>query len=176
MMRSPDNSIASRVSYLALMTALSAVLGYLELLIPINLFGIPGVKLGLANIVSLMVLYSFGPLSACMVVLSRVILLGLLFGNPYSFLFSAAGGLMSLAAMYVLKKSGFFTMTGVSAGGGVFHNTGQLLIALLTLKGISFVNYFPVLVMAGCICGSIMGILGGIIYDRIDPYIKRGII
>lgn len=167
MMRSrADKNASVKVAYIAVLTALSAVTGYVELLIPVNIFGIPGVKLGLANIVSLIALYTMGPVYAFGIMTARVILLGLMFGNVYSVLFSFAGGTLSIIVMLILKNSGGFTIYGVSAAGGVSHNMGQLIIAFITLGGLKLYYYAPVLIIAGEICGLFVGALSSVIIDR----------
>ncbi|MCR4806801.1 MAG: Gx transporter family protein [Lachnospiraceae bacterium] len=167
-MRSPEDKRPSHfVAYVALMTAVAAVLGYLEMLIPLNMFGIPGVKAGLANVVSLAALYYFGPLYAVCIMVSRVVIVGFMFGNMYSIIYGLAGGFLSLFVITLLKKTGLFTMTGVSAAGGVFHNMGQLIIALITLKGINLLYYMPVLIISGTVCGCLMGILSSMVSERL---------
>ncbi len=156
-----------RVAYAALMTSLAAVVGYLEMLFPIDVFGIPGVKPGLANIVSVIVLYIFGPVYAYLVMAVRVILIGFMFGNMYSIIYGLTGGIFSVTVMCLLKKTGAFKITGVSAAGGAAHNLGQLLVANLTLGELNLVYYMPVLVVFGTLFGSIIGVLSGMICERI---------
>ena len=159
-------SPSSVAAYIAAMTALAAVVGYLEQLIPVSFFGIPGVKLGLANIVSLIALYLFGKVHAFIIMTARVILVGLMFGNMYAIAFSLAGGVLSLIIMILLKKTGLFSITGVSAAGGAGHNAGQLITAILTLDSINLVYYIPVLMISGTVCGTVTGILAGVILNR----------
>ena len=154
-------------AYIAVMIALAAVIGYLEQLIPVNLFGIPGIKLGLANIVSLVALYMFGEVHAFLIMAVRVTLVGLMFGNMYAIAFSFTGGVMSLAVMILLKRTGLFGIGGISAAGGVSHNMGQMIIAMLTLDSINLVYYIPILSVAGTVCGMAVGVTAGMIYDRI---------
>ena len=174
-MRSRNRAPASRmVAYIAVMTAMSAVIGYIEMLVPISFFGLPGVKLGLANIVSLIALYVFGPLYAFLIMTVRVILLGFMFGNMYSILYGLMGGFLSITVMLLLKKAGLFTMTGVSAAGGVFHNMGQLCAAGLTFTGLRLYYYIPVLVFSGLVCGCVTGVLSTIIEGRIGEFERQG--
>ena len=179
-MLSHSNEGPSRkIAFTALMTALAAVAGYLEMLFPIDLFGIPGVKPGFANIVSVIVLYLFGPVYAYMVMVARVLLIGFMFGNMYSIIFALTGGAFSVTVMYLLKKTGAFRISGISAAGGAAHNIGQLFIAHLTLGELNLVYYMPVLVVFGTLFGSIMGVLSGMVYERIgkgdnnDRFFKR---
>lgn len=159
---------SGKVAYIALMTALAAVAGYLEMLFPIDFFGIPGVKLGLANTVSLIAMYMFGTGFAFLIMIARVILTGFMFGNMYAIIYALTGGVFSLTVMHLLKRTGAFKMTGVSAGGGAAHNLGQLAIAFITLGGLNLVYYIPLLLISGTVFGCLMGILSEMIYERID--------
>ena len=163
---------SSLMAYISVMTALASVIGYLELLLPVNLFGIPGVKPGFANIVSLIALYLFGPLYAYLITVVRVLLLGILFGNMYSIVYSLAGGVLSVTVMLMLKRTGLFGMAGVSAAGGAFHNTGQLIVAVISLDSMNLIYYIPVLVISGTLFGCITGIVAGIVYDRVGKSLK----
>ena len=170
MMRSPDRLRPSTlVAYMAVMTALAEVCGYLEQLIPINLIGIPGVKPGLANIVSLIALYVLGPGYAFFIMIARILLTGFMFGNMYAVIYSLAGGILSMTVMCFLKASDRFTITGVSAAGGAAHNTGQLIVASLTLNELNLSFYFPLLLIAGVICGILTGVIGRMVTDRLCP-------
>ena len=162
-----EDGPSRRVAYTALMTSLAAVVGYLEMLFPIDLFGIPGVKPGFANIVSVTIMYIFGPVYAYLVMAVRVVLIGFMFGNMYSIIYGLSGGVFSVTLMYLLKKTGAFRIVGVSAAGGAAHNLGQLLVARLTLGELNLVYYMPLLVIFGTLFGSITGVLSGIIYERI---------
>lgn len=145
-----------RLAQLGLLTALALIAGYIELLIPIPI-GIPGVKLGLANLVVLWALYALGPADALAVNGVRILLSGFLFGNLSMILYSLAGASLSFVCMYGAKKSGKFHMTGVSVIGGVTHNAGQLLTAMLVLETKSLIYYVPVLLAAGVITGLLIG-------------------
>ena len=162
-----DHSRSRKIAYIAVLTAVAAITGYLEQLIPVNFFGIPGVKLGLANIVSLIALYVFDARYAFIIMVARVILIGAMFGNMYAILFGLAGGTLSILIMTALKRTGLFGIAGISAAGGVSHNIGQLIVAMLTLDGLNLIYYVPLLVVSGTICGFITGIIAGIICDRI---------
>lgn len=161
-----DMSLTEKIPYLACMTGLACVAGYLEMLLPFDLIGLPGVKLGIANVVSLTVLYMSGSVYAFFVMISRVLLVGLMFGNMYSIVYGLAGGTLSLMVMIFLKRTGLFTITGVSAAGGTFHNMGQLMAALVMLYGFNPVFYFPVLAVSGMVCGIVTGILAAMVIQR----------
>lgn len=146
------------VAYFGMFLALALILSYVESLVPISL-GIPGVKLGLANLITVMVLYRIGAKEAFLLSLLRVIIAGFLFGNLFAILYSMAGACASLAVMVLLKKVGTFSIIGVSIAGGVFHNIGQLIVAMLVLQSVSLVYYFAVLMIAGLVTGFVIGVL-----------------
>lgn len=138
--------------------ALAMILSYIEVLIPIN-FGIQGVKLGLANLVVFILLYTEGIMGAAMVSILRILLVSFSFGNAYSLLYSLTGGILSLVIMILCKKTKLFSKIGVSMMGGVSHNIGQVFIASLVLGNAAF-YYLPALLVAGLITGGVNGLLG----------------
>lgn len=151
-----------------LMIALAFIFSYIEALFPIYI-GIPGAKPGFANIVTLLALYLFGGFGACSISLTRVLLVGFTFGNLYSFFYSLTGAVFSFMVMACLKKTGKFSMIGVSAAGGMAHNLGQWVIAMLVLgKGVFY--YFPFLVVAGIATGIFIGLLGMFVYRSLVRY------
>ncbi len=149
---------AAAVAYCGVLTALAMIFSYVESLIPVH-FGIPGVKLGLANLVVLSGLYYLKPTMVLTISLCRIVLTGLLFGNGVSILYSLAGGLLSYAVMLVCMAAGGFSPAGVSMAGGVSHNAGQLLTAVLILHTPVLIRYLPVLIGAGTATGLLMGLL-----------------
>ena len=159
---------------MGLLTALGLIIGYIEFLIPIPL-GIPGVKPGFANIVIVWALYSLGPWEALMINGMRIFLSGFLFGNFSMILYSLAGAAVSFLCMCLAKKSGLFSMTGVSMIGGVMHNMGQLLVAMAVLETVSLVYYGPVLMAAGVITGLLIGIVTGEVKKRIPAALVKKI-
>lgn len=159
--------MAKKTAYMGMFTALAFVFSYLEFLIPINL-GIPGVKLGLANLVTIVVLYLMGVKEACILSLVRIVLNGFTFGNPAAMLYSLAGGFLSLLAMALSRKFKLFSVTGVSVLGGVFHNLGQILAAVLVVENAKLLYYLPVLVLSGTIAGTVIGILAAMVIKRLD--------
>ena len=159
---------------MGLLTALGLIIGYIEFLIPIPL-GIPGVKPGFANIVIVWALYSLGPWEALMINGMRIFLSGFLFGNFSMILYSLAGAAVSFLCMCLAKKSGLFSMTGVSMLGGVMHNMGQLLVAMAVLETVSLVYYGPVLLAAGVITGLLIGIVTGEVKKRIPAALVKKI-
>ena len=163
-----------RLAFMGLLTALGLIIGYIEFLIPIPL-GIPGVKPGFANIVIVWALYSLGPWEALMINGMRIFLSGFLFGNFSMILYSLAGAAVSFLCMCLAKKSGLFSMTGVSMIGGVMHNMGQLLVAMAVLETVSLVYYGPVLLAAGVITGLLIGIVTGEVKKRIPAALVKKI-
>ena len=146
-------------------TSLALILSYVELLIPIN-FGIPGMKLGLANLLVVILLYKGCPRDALLLSVIRILLSGLIFGNMFSIFYSLGGGLLSLAVMVFLKKTGQFTVAGISIGGGSSHNVGQLLVAMFVVQTYQVGYYLPVLLIAGVITGAVIGILSAEVLKR----------
>ncbi len=158
--------MTKKVAYGGLFLALALVASYIETLIPINL-GIPGVKLGLANGVVMVLLYMVSAKQAYALSISRIILSGFLFGNLMMIAYSMAGGLLSLTVMVLLKRFGGFSPVGVSVAGGVAHNLGQLIVAMLVLETSRLAYYFPVLLISGTIAGILIGIISGELIRRL---------
>ena len=147
----------SKVAYFGVFTTLALIFSYVETLIPIQ-FGIPGVKLGLANLIIVIALYRMKLSEAYLLSIARVLLAGFIFGNYFSIIYSLAGGLLSLTVMALLRKKGGFSVIGVSIAGGVFHNIGQLIIASVIVETFSVMYYVPVLLIAGLVTGLLIGI------------------
>lgn len=160
-----NNSISKKISAIAVFTSLALIFGYIEAVIPFN-FGIPGVKLGLANIVTVTALYYFGAKEAVGISLIRVLLIGLLFGNAMSLIYSLSGAVLSLAVMILCKKLKLSTI-GVSAMGGVFHNVGQLIAAAVMMNTSALLYYYPVLFISGLVTGIVIGVVSDQIIKRI---------
>ncbi len=145
--------------------AFALILSYVEALLPFS-FGIPGIKLGLANLAVLLVLYRLGIKEAFLTDILRIILNGFLFGNLYSIIYSMAGGILSFFVMVMLKKTKRFSVIGVSMAGGVFHNIGQLFVAAFVVETIGIFYYIPPLLTAGIVTGLLIGLLSQQILDR----------
>lgn len=159
---------ARQAALYGLLAALAYVLGYVESLVPIYL-GAPGVKLGLANLASVIALYSLGAGAAVSINLLRIVLTGFTFGNMSMLLYSLAGAALSLLVMVVCRKFRLFGMTGISILGGVCHNLGQFFMAAFVVETFGVFAYFPVLLAAGTVAGALIGLLGGMILGRIRP-------
>ena len=156
-------SRAGKIALYGMMTALAFLLSYVETLIPINL-GVPGVKLGLANLASIVSLYLLGAGAAAAIALVRI---GFTFGNLSMMLYSLAGAAVSLLLMVVFRRLDWFGVTGVSILGGAGHNIGQLIVAALVVENASLFYYLPVLLAAGTAAGALIGLLGGILVNRL---------
>lgn len=157
----------SNIAYLGIFTALAMIFSYIEFLIPFSI-GIPGIKLGLANIVVLFALYTMGEKEALFISCVRILLMSMLFANLSVMVYSLAGGLLSLLVMVLAKRSRRLGMVGVSVLGGIFHNAGQLIVAMLVLETRSLWYYGPVLFLAGILTGLAIGIVGEKIEHMIE--------
>lgn len=147
-------------------TALALLFSYIETLIPFHI-GIPGVKLGLANLIIVIALYKMPWEQTFLLSVTRVILTGFMFGNLFSILYGLAGGILSLFVMTFLKKGQHFSVIGVSVSGGVFHNVGQLLVAMLATESLNLFYYVPVLIISGLLTGIVIGILANEMLSRL---------
>ena len=156
----------NRVAYFGVFTALALMFSYIETMIPIQ-FGVPGIKLGFANIMIVIMLYKSSAKEALSLSLVRIMLSGFLFGNLSSILYSIAGGVLSLGIMTLLKKQGGFSVIGVSVAGGVSHNVGQLIVAMLVVETYQVGYYFPVLLVAGVLTGLGIGVVSQEVLKRI---------
>lgn len=152
--------MAKKVSFCAILVALALVFSYVEAMIPFN-FGIPGIKLGIANLVIVIGLYLLKPHEVLIISVVRILLAGFMFGSGMSIIYSLAGGLLSFAMMLLLKKMKGFSILGVSIAGGVCHNVGQLLMAVLVVQNIKIGYYAPALLISGAVTGTIIGIVSG---------------
>lgn len=148
------------------MVALALILSYLESLVPMS-FAVPGIKMGLPNIVIVYALYKLGFKAAGSVSLVRVLLVSILFGNVMVMIYSLAGAVLSLAVMGVLKKSAKFSTVGVSVAGALGHNIGQIICAVFLLETGGLVYYLPALCVSGVVAGICIGIAGGIVVKRV---------
>ena len=156
-----------RLARYALLTALAMALSWLESLVPLAGAVPPGVKLGLTNLVVIFALYRMSLRDAAAISLIRVVLVAFTFGNSYSFAYSLAGATLSLAVMALLKRSGKFSLLGVSVAGGVSHNIAQVLVAMAVMETSRLAWYLPVLLVSGIAAGVCVGAAGALIVKRI---------
>lgn len=160
-----------RIAYVGLFIALAFVFSYIEYLMPIHI-GIPGAKLGLANLAIMVCLYTLGEKDAFFLSIIRILLVGFTFASTASMMYSLAGGILSFAAMVVVKRCKTFSMTGVSVMGGVFHNVGQIVLAMWVLETESLLYYLPLLMVTGIAAGVVIGLLGALITKRLKKLIN----
>jgi len=167
---------SSRIYYIALygiLIALAFILSWIETLLPNPLEGmVPGIKLGLANLVVIVALYRLGFWSAVTISLTRVLLAALTFGNFSMFFYSLAGAALSLLVMRLVKAFRCFGSAGVSISGGLAHNLGQIIVAMLVL-GSSLIYYLPYLILGGCISGFFIGLLAVLILRHLPQSVSN---
>lgn len=161
------------IALLGLCTALALVLAYVEALLPPLFPAVPGIKMGLPNIIIIFLLYRKGPIAAGGVSLVRILLATLLFGNIMALFYSLAGGLLSLLVMILLKKIDGFSTIGVSIAGAVTHNLGQILVAMLILETAQLGYYMVVLAVTGTIAGLLIGICGAALIRKLPRWISK---
>ena len=161
-----------RVALYGILIALAMVMSFVESLIPLPL-PVPGMKLGIANLVTVTGLSLVGIPGTICVTLLRVVLVGLSFGNPYSMIYGLSGACCSLAVMAAAKQFSRFSQVGISILGGVFHNIGQILFAAYIVQTAGVFTYLPVLLAAGTVAGTVIGILGGILTERLTNFMKN---
>ncbi len=149
---------SKNISMFALYTALAFIFSYIESLLPLP-FPVPGMKLGLANIIIVVVLYKNGFPQAIAISIIRTMLTALTFGNLFMLLFSLVGTTLSLLGMSLIKRFTKCSIISVSALGGVLHNIGQILVAILVLRSTTILSYLPILYFTGLVSGVLMGIL-----------------
>ena len=160
-----------KISVISLFSAFAILLCYVETFIPT--IGIPGAKLGLANIAVVLALYLLDAESAIIVNVVRIIVVGLLFGSMISVSFALAGAFVSLTVMIILKKVFGFSIITVSIFGGFFHNVGQIIVAYILVYNYNILYYLPVLLIIGIITGLIIGILAKVLYERTSVICKK---
>lgn len=155
-----------KLTLLSVLTAAALILSYAESVLPPLFPSVPGIKVGLPNIVIIFVLYRMDVRSAISVSLVRICIAALLFGSPLSFVYSLAGAFLSLTVMALLKKLNILSTVGVSIAGGIFHNMGQILAAMLLLQTVQIGYYFLILAMTGTISGLFIGLCGAFMIAR----------
>lgn len=152
-------------------TALAMIFSYIESIIPIPI-PVPGIKLGIANIAVITILYVIGVKEAVVIDVLRIILTAILFGNINSFLFSISGAILSLLVMIIMKKTDYFSVIGVSVCGGVMHNVGQIIAAVFIMGSEAIVYYLPLLIVSGVFTGVVIGVVSGIVAKHIKKVVK----
>ena len=144
------------ITELAIFTAIAFIFSYIESLFPLPI-PFPGIKLGLANLGVLFILKKYSFKEAALVSVVRILVIGFMFGNLFSILYSLAGAALSLTVMDLLKKHSGFSLIGISVAGGVTHNIGQLIVAMIVVSNTSLMIYAPALLVAGVLAGILIG-------------------
>lgn len=168
-----EHNKTKQMIILSMLTAMAIILHYIEGLFPLPV-AIPGIKLGLSNVVSLVALYLFGPGSAFLIMILRVLMTSFLYSGLSSAIFSLAGGLSAVSfmiAIWKLRDKGF-SIVGASVAGGIFHNVGQLLAASFVLGTFTVFSYLPVLAVSGIVTGVATGILANLLVPRLKKIIS----
>lgn len=160
------HSRTRRIAVSAMFAALALIFSYIEAILPLST-GIPGVKLGIANLVVILALYNMNFRYAMGINVIRILVAGLLFNGLFGALYSLAGGVVSLTIMWLLKRTGLFSMAGVSMAGGVAHNMGQLLVASALVSNLKMFVYLPVLMFSGIAAGILIGITASVVNERV---------
>lgn len=160
----------NRLTLYALFVSLALIFSYIETLIPMPFFA-PGMKLGLANIVIIVILYKMSVKDAYIISIIRILAVALLFGNAFSLAYSFAGGIVSLTVMTLLKQHSKLSITGVSIAGGITHNIAQIGVAAILLDTAELIYYLPVLLITGSVTGLLIGILGGLTLSKLKSVI-----
>lgn len=157
---------SQKLAFLGIFSTVAIIFGYVESLIPVFV-GIPGIKLGLANLAILFVLHRYTMKEAAAVSIIRILMIGFMFGNLFSILYSMAGAALSMTVMTILLRKTDFSLMGVSVAGGVTHNIGQLIIAMCIVESTSLIFYAPALLVSGVITGLLIGWLTTEVSKRI---------
>ena len=165
-------SSAGTVAQLGMFIAVAMVFSYIESFIRIDI-AVPGIKLGLANIVTIVVLCKLGLADAVLVSVLRIFLSSLLFGNFTVMIYSLAGAAVSMLFMWISVKTGFFSTTGTSILGGVGHNIGQLIVAYLVIKNQNILIYAPVLLISGTVTGVLIGLAAAFVIRAVGGQIGK---
>ena len=156
-----------KVATLGLCIALSMVLSFIEHQIP-PLVAVPGVKVGLPNLVMVFMLYKIGWKETAIVSIVRVVLVSMIFGSVISMAYGLSGATLSLIGMILLQKTKLFSTVTVSVVGGVLHNVGQIAIACVIMGTGLLVSYLPVLLISGTIAGVVIGIVAGLLVKKLE--------
>ena len=157
-----------KTAFLGVVTSVALVLSYLEAILPPLYAAVPGVKVGLPNLVIIFILYKYSFKEAFSISLVRVLIVALLFGNVMTLAYSTAGAILSIIVMVLLKKTDKFSTVGVSIAGGVAHNAGQVLVAIFLLDSTQIGYYMIILAITGTIAGVFIGLAGGLLIKKFE--------
>jgi len=154
-----------RITELGMLLALALVFSYFESLIPVFV-AVPGVKIGLANIVTILLLYRTNWKNVMMFMTVRVLLAGFLFSGVSGIIYSFAGGFCCIIIMSILKHFPHFSLVGVSITGAICHNLGQIIVAVFVMENVHILYYLLVLCISGAISGLLVGYLAFLLLKR----------
>lgn len=160
-----------KIALLGVLTSVALVLSYLEAMLPPISTAVPGIKMGLPNIIIIFLLYKFGLKEAVTVSIIRVFIVALLFGNVMTLAYSVAGAVLSIALMTIMLKLDWFSTIGVSVVGGISHNLGQILVAIFLFDTIQIGYYMIVLSITGTIAGIVIGIISSILVKKLEKVV-----
>lgn len=160
----------TRMAVLGLLTTMALILSYVESLLPPIWAAVPGIKIGLPNIIIILLLYKSGYKAAATVSFIRVFLVALLFGSMMTFAYSLAGAVLSLTLMALCKRFDVFSTVGVSIVGGVTHNLGQILVAIALFDTVQLGYYMIVLAVTGTVAGVFIGLTGSFLLKRLEKF------
>jgi heptaprenyl diphosphate synthase len=162
-----NNGLSTKqIALRGMLVALAMVLSWFESRVSLGIM-IPGMKLGLTNLVVMIALYRLSEKDAIFINIIRILLVSMTFGNMFSMVYSLAGGLLSGTVMIILKRTKKFSMTSVSVAGGIFHNVGQIVVAMILMQTLALFYYLMVLWISGIVSGIIIGILSAEMVKRI---------
>lgn len=161
---------AKKVALLGLMTSVALILSYFEAILPPIWSAVPGIKMGLPNIVMVFLLYRFGVKECAMVSFVRIFIVAVLFGNFMTLAYSMAGAFLSIVLMALCKKSNLFSVVGTSVVGGVAHNLGQIIVAIFLFRTVQLGYYMIVLAISGTVAGIVIGLAGAFLLDRLKKF------
>lgn len=159
-----------KIGSISLFLALALILSYLESFIPV-LIPVPGIKIGLPNLVIIMVLYLYDFKTGALINVMRVLIAGFMFGNAFSIIYGLSGAILSLAVMAIMKKTKKFSIITVSTAGGIFHNIGQIIIAALVMGSYYIFTYLPVLLIGGLVTGLLIGVIARELLPRLKKIV-----
>ena len=167
------NRTAKKVAMLGVLTSVALVLSYVESILPPIWAAVPGIKVGLPNVVIIFLLYRYGVKEAAIVSFIRIFIVSLLFGNVMSMAYSFAGAILSIVLMAICKKIKVFSTVGTSIVGGVAHNAGQILVAIFLFDTVQIGYYMIILAITGTIAGVFVGIAGALLLKRLNKKSKE---
>ena len=166
------NTTSYKIALSAMLIALAAALSYTERFIPLGLIvPMPGIKLGLANVVSMFALFFMGFKSAFAILVLRCLLTSF-FGGFSSLMFSLVGGIMAVIMMELVRRAKIFSIYGISIGGSIMHVTGQVLTSMLIMKSYYVLSYLPVLLVSAVITGTVTALISSQVLKRAEKAIK----